>query len=206
MFTGIVEERGEVIALDLAADGADARVTIRGPKVTQDVRHGDSIAVSGVCLTVVAAADGTFTADVMSETLHRTSAQAWVPGRPVNLERSVRADSRLGGHVVQGHVDGVGTVTGRDAHVGYDEVRIAVPLDLARFIAGKGAVAVDGVSLTVIAVTDTPTGAEFSLGIIPETRQATTLGLADVGTAVNVEVDVMAKYVERLLTFPHREA
>ena len=201
MFTGIVEERGEVVALELAPDGADARVTVRGPVVTQDVRHGDSIAVSGVCLTVVASDGGTFTADVMAETLLRTSARDWAPGRPVNLERSVTPTTRLGGHVVQGHVDGVGTVVARVPHDGYDEFSIAVDAPLAPYIAGKGAVAVDGISLTVIDVTDSADGAVFTLGIIPETRAATTLGTATVGAAVNIEVDVMAKYVERLLGF-----
>ncbi|MTD14080.1 riboflavin synthase [Nakamurella sp. YIM 132087] len=206
MFTGIVEERGEVVALDLAADGADARVTVRGPKVTGDVHHGDSIAVSGVCLTVVASTADTFTADVMSETLVRTTARDWAPGREVNLERSMTPEGRMGGHVVQGHVDGVGTVVARTPHPGYDEFRIAVGNELAPYIAGKGAVAVDGISLTVIDVQDTPSGAEFTLGIIPETRSATTLGVAQVGTTVNIEADVMAKYVERLLTFRSREA
>jgi riboflavin synthase len=201
MFTGIVEERGEVVALDLAPDGADARVTVRGPKVTQDVRHGDSIAVSGVCLTVVAAQDGTFTADVMAETLLRTNAKEWAPGHPVNLERSVTPTTRLGGHVVQGHIDGVGTVAARVPHDGYDEFTISVGPDLARYIAGKGAVAVDGISLTVIDVQDSAGGALFTLGIIPETRAATTLGTSAVGSSVNIEVDVMAKYVERLLSF-----
>lgn len=201
MFTGIVEERGEVVALELAPDGADARVTVRGPVVTADVRHGDSIAVSGVCLTVVAADGGTFTADVMAETLLRTSARDWAPGRPVNLERSVTPATRLGGHVVQGHVDGVGTVVARVPHEGYDEFSIAVGKQLAPYIASKGSVAVDGISLTVIDVTDSDDGAVFTLGIIPETRAATTLGTGTVGAAVNIEVDVMAKYVERLLAF-----
>ncbi len=201
MFTGIVEERGEVVALDLAPDGADARVTVRGPMVTRDVKHGDSIAVSGVCLTVVAARDGTFTADVMAETLQRTSAGQWTPGHPVNLERSVTPTTRLGGHVVQGHVDGVGTIVARVAHEGYDEFSISVGTGLARYIAGKGAIAVDGISLTVIDVRDSPDGAVFTLGIIPETRSATTIGTSAVGAAVNIEVDVMAKYVERLLSF-----
>ena len=201
MFTGIVEERGEVVALDLAPDGADARVTVRGPLVTQDVRHGESIAVLGICLTVVASTDGTFTADVMAETLLRTSAKEWVPGRPVNLERSVTPTTRLGGHVVQGHVDGVGTIVARVPHEGYDEFSISVGPDLARYIASKGAIAVDGISLTVIDVTDSSTGTVFTLGIIPETRTATTLGAAQVGSSVNIEVDVMAKYAERLLSF-----
>ncbi|SDP05523.1 riboflavin synthase alpha chain [Nakamurella panacisegetis] len=201
MFTGIVQERGEVVALDLAPDGADARVTVRGPLVTQDVQHGESIAVSGVCLTVVASHEDTFTADVMAETLLRTSAKEWAPGRAVNLERSVTPTTRLGGHVVQGHVDGIGTIVARVPHDGYDEFSISVGKDLARYIASKGAVAVDGISLTVIDVNDSPTGAVFTLGIIPETRTATTLGGAAVGSSVNIEVDVMAKYVERLLSF-----
>ena len=200
MFTGIVEERGEVVALDLAPDGADARVTVRGPLVTQDVRHGDSIAVSGVCLTVVASQDGTFTADVMAETLLRTSAKEWAPGRPVNLERSVTPSTRLGGHLVQGHIDGVGTVVARVPHEGYDELSVSVGHDLARYIAGKGAIAVDGISLTVIEVNDSPLGAVFTVGIIPETRAATTIGTSAVGSSLNIEVDVMAKYVERLLS------
>jgi riboflavin synthase len=197
MFTGIVEERGEVVALDLAPDGADARVTVRGPLVTQDVKHGESIAVSGVCLTVVASSGGTFTADVMAETLLRTSAKEWSPGRPVNLERSVTPTTRLGGHLVQGHIDGVGTVVSKVPHEGWDEFGISV---------GKGSVAVDGISLTVIDVTDSPTGAVFTLGIIPETRTATTLGSTAVGASVNIEVDVMAKYAERLLSFRPAEA
>ena len=201
MFTGIVEERGEVVALELAPDGADARVTVRGPVVTADVRHGDSIAVSGVCLTVVASDGATFTADVMAETLLRTSARDWAPGRPVNLERSVTPATRLGGHVVQGHVDGVGTIVSRVPHDGYDEFAIRVGASLAPYIASKGSVAVDGISLTVIDVTDAQDGTVFTLGIIPETRAATTLGTATVGATVNIEVDVMAKYVERLLSF-----
>ena len=199
MFTGIIEERGEVLALEVAPDGADARVTVRGPLVTSDVRHGDSIAVSGVCLTVVDSDDDRFTAQMMAETLERTSARTWSAGSPVNLERSLTPTARMGGHVVQGHVDGVGTLVARTAHSGYDELRIAVPAELARYLAGKGAVAVDGISLTVIEVADTATGAEFTVGIIPETRSATTLGGIAVGAAVNIEVDVMAKYVERLL-------
>jgi len=200
MFTGIVEELGEVIDLSLTAGGSDARLTVRGPKVTSDAGHGDSIAVSGVCLTVVEQADGTFVADVMAETLLRTTVGELQPGDRVNLERSVTPATRLGGHVVQGHVDGVGTISSRIQHEAYDEVRISVDATVGRYIAGKGAVAVDGISLTVIDVTDTDTGAEFSLGIIPETRAVTTLGHRPVGAKVNIEVDVMAKYVERLLS------
>lgn len=206
MFTGIVEEQGTVTALEHVDGGAAARVTVHGPVVTSDVGHGDSIAVSGVCLTVVDSADGSFTADVMAETLLRTTAGAWTPGGRVNLERSVTPTTRLGGHVVQGHVDGTGTLVARTEHAAYDEIRIAVGHDLARYIAGKGAIAVDGVSLTVIDVVDNADGAEFGIGIIPETRSATTIGGAAVGATVNIEVDVMAKYAERLLTFTSVEA
>jgi riboflavin synthase len=199
MFTGIVEELGEVVALELAPDSSDATVTVRGPKVTGDVSHGDSIAVSGICLTVVGSGDGQFAAQLMHETLQRTTATSWSPGVPVNLERSVTPATRLGGHLVQGHVDGIGTVLSRTPHPGYDQLTIRVPADLGRYLTGKGAVAVDGVSLTVIDVTDEPEGTTFTLGIIPETRAVTTLGALAAGDGVNIEVDVMAKYAERLL-------
>lgn len=207
MFTGIVEELGTITAIEVAGDGSSARLTVRGPIVTSDVAQGDSIAVNGICLTVVASAAETFTAELMAETLARTTAAAWAVGTPVNLERSVTAATRLGGHIVQGHVDGVGIVTSRVGADGYDDISVAVPLAVGRYLAPKGAVAVDGVSLTVIDVIDDaaagPAGAEpvttFTLGIIPATRAATTLGGRLVGDTVNVEVDVMAKYAERLL-------
>ncbi len=212
MFTGIVEERGEVVDLrvsspDTAAEGSagSARLTVRGPLVTQDAGHGDSIAVSGVCLTVVDRSDDTFTVDVMAETLKRSTIGTLAPGDQVNLERSVTAATRLGGHIVQGHVDGTGVVTVRIAHPAYDDIRIAVGRDLARYLAGQGAVAVDGVSLTVIDVVDNDDGAEFGIGVIPETRAATTIGAIKVGDRVNLEVDVVAKYVERLLAARDRE-
>jgi riboflavin synthase len=212
MFTGIVEELGEIVSVDMATAASgprDARVTIRGPKVTSDVAHGDSIAVSGVCLTVVGIGSGdaadTFTAELMAETLARTTAAGWEPGTLVNLERSVTPTTRLGGHIVQGHVDGVGTVVSRTENTGYDDVAISVPGELGRYIAVKGAVAVDGISLTVIDVSDTlghagqPGMTTFTLGIIPETRGATTMGHRGAGDRVNIEVDVMAKDAERLL-------
>jgi len=215
MFTGIVEERGQVVDLRVSdaredarednGDAGSARLTIRGRLVTQDAGHGDSIAVSGVCLTVVDRSADTFTVDVMAETLRRSTIGALSAGDEVNLERSVTATTRLGGHIVQGHVDGTGVVTVRTAHRAYDEIRIAVDRELARYLAGKGAIAVDGISLTVIDVVDTPDGAEFGIGIIPETRTATTIGTAPLGATVNLEVDVIAKYVERLMAVRERE-
>lgn len=217
MFTGIVEERGRIVDVHLDGPAADAgagsaagsaRLTVRGPKVTSDVGHGDSIAVSGVCLTVVDRDGDNFTVDVMAETLRRTTVGALSAGDEVNLERSVTPTTRLGGHIVQGHVDGTGTVVQRTEHPAYDEIWIRTSTDLARYLAAKGSVAIDGISLTVIDVVDlagdradgVDGGVEFSIGIIPETRTATTLGDAQVGTVVNLEVDVMAKYAERLLT------
>ncbi|MGH3328442.1 MAG: riboflavin synthase [Streptomycetales bacterium] len=203
MFTGIVEELGEVAAVQRGGGGALIR--IRGEVVAKDVRHGDSIAVSGVCLTVAAldtggtgdgtGDGGTFTADVMAETLDRTALGALVPGDPVNLERAVTPQTRLGGHLVQGHVDGVGRIVERAPGDPAELVGIALPPGLARYVAEKGSIAVDGVSLTV-------TGAaadHFAVGLIPTTLALTTLGRKGPGDAVNLEVDVIAKYVERLL-------
>ncbi|MFP5334711.1 MAG: riboflavin synthase [Actinomycetes bacterium] len=198
MFTGIVEELGEVVALEPAADSA--RLVVRGPRVVADAVHGDSIAVNGVCLTVTGSANGTFTADVMRETLDRTTTGALRAGDPVNLERAVRADGRLGGHVVQGHVDGVGRVVERTPGERWETVRFAVPPRLARYVAEKGSIAVDGVSLTVAGVGDCADGPFFTVGLIPTTLAATTLGRAAPGTLVNLEVDVIAKYVERLMS------
>jgi riboflavin synthase len=197
MFTGIVEELGEVVALDLGPDSA--RVTVRGPLTSADAREGDSIAVDGACLTVTAAGGGLFTADVMRETLERTTLGGRRPGDAVNLERAVPAGGRLGGHVVQGHVDGVGHVVARTPGDRWETVRFAVPARLAGYVAEKGSVAVDGVSLTVARVDDGADGTTFTVGLIPTTLEATTLGRAAPGTPVNLEVDVLAKYVERLL-------
>lgn len=205
MFTGIVEEVGTVQAV-LAGDGAadalpgqtpDARLVLRGPLVVTDAGHGDSIAVDGVCLTVTdLPGDGTFAVDVMPETLARTALGDLTAGSPVNLERALRADARLGGHVVQGHVDGVGTVLAREPGARWDLVRIGLDPALARYVAEKGAITVSGVSLTVTGV-----GADwFEIGLIPTTLAETTLGAAQVGSRVNLEVDVLAKYVERLMT------
>jgi riboflavin synthase len=210
MFTGIVEELGEVVAIDDLGDAA--RLTVRGPQVTGDVANGDSIAVNGVCLTVSSHSGDAFTADVMRETLIRSSLGALAPGAPVNLERSVRLADRLGGHLVQGHVDGTGTIASRTPAEHWDVVRIALPPGppgpsgppslpgppgLARYVVEKGSIAVDGISLTVVSVADT--GEWFEVSLIPETLKRTTLGTKQPGETVNLEVDVIAKYVEKLL-------
>jgi riboflavin synthase len=186
MFTGIVEELGTVAAVE------PDRLTVRGPVVTADARHGDSIAVNGVCLTVTSAGDGEFTADVMAETLRRTSLGALRPGHRVNLERAARIGDRLGGHLVQGHVDGVGTILVREPD---DVVRFSLPAGMDRYVVEKGSITVDGVSLTVVAVDPD----SFTVGLVPTTLALTTLGHKGVGDPVNLEVDVVAKYVEKLV-------
>jgi len=184
MFTGIVEEMGRIESI------GDGTLRIRAVTVLDGVRIGDSIAVNGCCLTVVAAGDDWWQADVSEETLSRTSLRDAVPDDPVNLERAVRADDRLGGHVVQGHVDAVGTVVQP-----WPELRVQVPEQLLRYIVEKGSITVDGVSLTVVdALAD-----GFTVAIIPHTAEVTSLGTKQPGDPVNLEVDVMAKYVERLL-------
>ncbi|WP_229398500.1 riboflavin synthase [Micromonospora okii] len=194
MFTGIVEELGEVVRVT-ETGGDSALVAVRGPLVTTDARHGDSIAVNGVCLTVVDVGGGVFTADVMGETLRRSALGALRPGAPVNLERAAALNSRLGGHIVQGHVDGVGEVLSREPAEQWETVRFRLPAGLARYVVEKGSITVDGVSLTVAGV-----GPDwFAVGLIPTTLKLTTLGARAVGDPVNLEVDVLAKYVERLL-------
>ena len=222
MFTGIVEELGEVVALERLGDAA--RLTVRGPRVTAGTATGDSIAVNGVCLTVTAMSGAAFTADVMGETLSRSGLGELGPGALVNLERSLRLDGRLGGHLVQGHVDGTGTITGRSPAEHWEVVRISMPPGLLRYVVEKGSVAVDGISLTVSAASggssqsgdpdqpgepaqpggssqsgepDQPGWIEVSL--IPETLERTTLGRKQAGQTVNLEVDMIAKYVEKLL-------
>ncbi|MFI1940496.1 riboflavin synthase [Streptomyces purpureus] len=193
MFTGIVEELGEVTAVEKLADAS--RFRLRGPLVTEDAKHGDSIAVNGVCLTVVEAADGEFTADVMAETLKRSSLGALEPGSRVNLERPMAVGERLGGHIVQGHVDGVGTVLDRTPSENWEIVKISLPAQLSRYVVEKGSITVDGISLTVVdAAAD-----HFTVSLIPTTLALTTLGIKQSGDTVNLEVDVIAKYVERLL-------
>jgi riboflavin synthase len=194
MFTGIVEELGEVVRLDWRGEGAV--IALRGAVVTADAAPGDSIAVSGVCLTVVDVDGDVFTADVMKETFDRTALGSATVGDPVNLERAATVSTRLGGHIVQGHVDGVGTIHSRVHGDGSDDVRIALPLDLNRYVVEKGSIGVDGVSLTVAAVDED----SFTVSLIPTTLAMTTLGGKATGSLVNLEVDVIAKYVEKLLT------
>ena len=196
MFTGIVEELGEIVAVERLAGAA--RLTVRGPRVTAEARHGDSVAVNGVCLTVTDATDKTFSADVMAETLHRTGLGALGPGSPVNLERPVPLGGRLGGHLVQGHADGTGVIVSRSPAEHWDVVRIALPPGLARYVVHKGSVTVNGVSLTVSGLggTDEPW---FEVSLIPTTLELTTLGQLQPGSQVNLEVNVIAKYVESLL-------
>lgn len=191
MFTGIVEELGEITAVDPLPNAA--RLTVRGPIVTSDAKHGDSISVNGVCLTVVEVSADTFTVDVVLETLSRSSLDKVQPGDRVNLERAAAVGQRLGGHIVQGHVDGTGVLLSRD---GNGLTRFGIPSRLARYLVEKGSITVDGVSLTVVDSLDE----EFSVALIPTTLELTTLGFREPGDVVNLEVDVLAKYVERLAT------
>ncbi|WP_328458471.1 MULTISPECIES: riboflavin synthase [unclassified Amycolatopsis] len=189
MFTGIVEEIGEVVAVEQVTNAA--RLRVRGPLVTSDAGHGDSIAVSGVCLTVVDVAGGEFTVDVVNETLQRSSLAKVAVGDRVNLERATPAGGRLGGHIMQGHVDGTGVFLSRDEN---GVTTFALPEHLARYVVEKGSIAVDGISLTVAAIT----GDQFAVALIPTTLEVTTLGGREAGDLVNLEVDVVAKYVEKL--------
>jgi riboflavin synthase len=225
VFTGIVEDLGEVLTIEHMGDSV--RVHIRSETVTQDAHPGDSICVNGVCLTVTAllgspptpdtpAPPAGFVADVMGETLVRSSLKGIGPGTKVNLERSVRMQDRLGGHLVQGHVDGTATILGRTAHEHWDVVRLGLPPDLARYVVHKGSIAVDGISHPVSALSPggttppnppehggatrppIPPGDWFEVSLIPETLKRTTLGVRQPGDEVNLEVDVIAKYVEKL--------
>ncbi|MCW2836569.1 MAG: riboflavin synthase, alpha subunit [Marmoricola sp.] len=193
MFTGIVEELGTVDTLE---DQGDAiRLTVRGPLVTEDAKLGDSISVNGCCLTVATRGDASFTADVMHETLAKTSLGALEPGTRVNLERAVTPATRLGGHIVQGHVDGTGTVVRRTPSEHWELVEVSLPAELERYLVPKGSITVDGISLTVVEVG----GDSFSVSLIPETLARTTLGFKQPGDVVNLEVDVIAKYVEKMV-------
>ena len=193
MFTGIIEELGSVVAIELLADSA--RLVVSGPLVASDAAHGDSIAVNGCCLTIVGRGDGTFTADVIAETLLRTNLGELAYGQPVNLERATRVGDRLSGHIVQGHVDATAAIVAREPGERWEIVRFALPPQTAQYVVQKGSIAVDGVSLTVVdAAADS-----FSVALIPETLAATTLGTKRVGDLVNIEFDIIGKYVERLV-------
>ena len=200
MFTGIVEELGEIVAIERGAESAV--VTVRGPLVTGDAAKGVSIAVNGVCLTVVEHDRDTFSVDVMAETLNRSSLGSLQAGARVNLERAMTANARFGGHIVQGHVDGTALILGRVPGDRWEIVQFTLPPGVSRYVVEKGSITVDGVSLTVSDITDDT----FSVSLIPTTLGLTTLGHKVVGDAVNLEVDVIAKYVERLLTQPGVEA
>jgi riboflavin synthase len=194
MFTGIVEELGRVAAIQALPDNA-IRITIEGPTVLSDANLGDSICVNGVCLTVAEQNGDQFTADVMSETINRTTIGDLLAGSQVNLERPVTLATRLGGHLVQGHVDAVGQVSAREHSENWDVVTITPPKDLLKYVVEKGSITIDGTSLTVSAVTDST----FSVSLIPATLEKTTLGIRQIGDRVNLEVDVLAKYVEKLV-------
>ncbi|MCT1369207.1 riboflavin synthase [Corynebacterium mucifaciens] len=193
MFTGLIEEIGTVE--ELVPLGDAVRIAVRAPKVTQDAAAGDSIAVDGVCLTVVDNASGTFTADVMRETLDRSRLGSYVPGSRVNLERALAAGQRMGGHIVQGHVDGVAEVVSRTASEHWEVVRFTLPRQLNRYVVEKGSIAVNGTSLTVSAVSE----GYFEVSLIPTTLSETTAGALQPGDPVNLEVDVVAKYVEKMV-------
>ncbi|WOQ68878.1 riboflavin synthase [Microbacterium limosum] len=200
MFTGIIEEIGEVTRLEPSGDGV--RLTLRAPLAVADARHGDSIAVSGVCLTVVAQDAQTFTADVMQQTLDMSTLGALTAGAPVNIERAMPVGARLGGHVVQGHIDGTGVVADVRPGDRWQVVRVAMPPHLAPLVVDKGSIAVDGVSLTVSAVSDAAeTAPWFEVSLIPETLEATTLGGRSPGDPVNLETDILARHVQRMLAF-----
>ncbi|GAB3630937.1 riboflavin synthase [Microbacterium shaanxiense] len=200
MFTGIIEEIGEITAIAPAGDGW--RLTVRAPKAAHDAVHGESIAVSGVCLTVVASTPDTFDADVMKQTLDVSALATASVGTRVNIEKAMPVGARLGGHIVQGHVDGVGEVVDVRPGDAWSVLRITLPADLAPLIVDKGSISVDGTSLTVSAVSE-PSAAQawFEISLIPETLVATTLGSRAVGDRVNLETDILARHVERLLAF-----
>ena len=194
MFTGIVEELGRVAAIQALPDNA-IRITIEGPTVLSDANLGDSICVNGVCLTIAEQNGDQFTADVMSETINRTTIGDLLTGSKVNLERPVTLATRLGGHLVQGHVDAVGTVSAREHSENWDVVTITPPKELLKYVVEKGSITIDGTSLTVSAVTNST----FSVSLILATLEKTTLGIRQIGDRVNLEVDVLAKYVEKLV-------
>jgi riboflavin synthase len=195
MFTGIIEELGTVTGITKQSDAL--RLTIKGKMVLEDLKRGDSISCSGTCLTAIEIDENGFTADVMMETIKLTSIMEVVVGDPINLERAMNAQTRYGGHVVQGHIDGVGEFVSRETSENWDWVRIRIPRELLRYVVMKGSITFDGISLTVNEISDDVIG----LSLIPETLQVTTLGSKKPGSMVNVEVDVMAKHIERLMEF-----
>jgi riboflavin synthase len=195
MFTGIIEELGTVTGITKQSDAL--RLTIKGKMVLEDLKRGDSISCSGTCLTAIEIDENGFTADVMMETIKLTSLMEVVVGDPINLERAMNAQTRYGGHVVQGHIDGVGEFVSRETSENWDWVRIRIPRELLRYVVMKGSITFDGISLTVNEISDDVIG----LSLIPETLQVTTLGSKKPGSKVNVEVDVMAKHIERLMEF-----
>ncbi|MGN6199985.1 riboflavin synthase [Humibacter sp.] len=198
MFTGIIEELGEITAVERGADAA--RITVHGPLAVQGARHGDSIAVSGVCLTVVDQTEDSFTADVMAETLAVSTLDDAAAGTAVNLERAAQVGDRLGGHIVQGHVDSISTVLAITPGESWRVVCFSLSPEIASLVTRKGSIAVDGVSLTVSAVSDAGASQQwFEVSLIPETLAATTLGSREVGDRVNVETDILARHVERML-------
>lgn len=200
MFTGIVEELGSVSGVENLGDSV--RLTIADARVLEDVNLGDSISVNGVCLTVATFEDGHFTADCMQETLDRSSLGSLTVGSPVNLERAMAANGRLGGHIMQGHVDGTTTLLSRESSENWDVLRFALPADLARYVVEKGSIALNGTSLTVSSLGED----WFEVSLIPTTLRETTHGQLQVGDVVNIEVDVIAKYVERMMTGPGASA
>ena len=200
MFTGIVEEIGAITAVQPSGDGV--RLTVRAPKAVTDAGHGDSISVSGVCLTVVDQGEDWFTADVMRQTLDMSTLDALAVGRPVNLERATVANGRLGGHIVQGHIDGTGEVLEVRPGAQWRVLRIGLPAALAPLVVDKGSIAVEGTSLTVSSVSEaTARDQWFEISLIPETLDATTLGTLAIGDRVNLETDILARHVQRLLAF-----
>ncbi|KQQ68651.1 riboflavin synthase [Microbacterium sp. Leaf320] len=200
MFTGIIEEIGEITAISPSGDGW--RLTVRAPKAASDAIHGESIAVSGVCLTVVGSTSDTFDADVMKQTLDVAALGGASVGTRVNIEKAMPVGARLGGHIVQGHVDGVGSVVDVRPGEQWSVLRVSLPDDLAPLVVDKGSISVDGTSLTVSAVSAADAASHwFEISLIPETLAATTLGSRSVGDRVNLETDILARHVERLLAF-----
>lgn len=198
MFTGIIEELGTVTEIDNTSDAA--RITVHGPTVVTDVQHGDSISVSGVCLTVISYDNRNFTADAMAETLTMSTLGSLEPGTHVNLERAAKVGDRLGGHIVQGHIDGTATVLSTKDGSTWRVVRFSLARELAPLVARKGSITIDGVSLTVSNLGESTDEAWFEVSLIPETLAATTLGARVAGDRVNIETDILARQVQRILS------